>query len=220
MPTKKEIETVIKILSKEYKTFTVPIVTEISELERNPFKVLISTLLSLRTKDETTSKATYRLFDVADTPQKMVKLSVKMIEKLIYPVGFYKVKALRIKDVCRLLLDKYKGEVPDDLDELLKIKGIGRKTANLVIGLGFGKPAICVDVHVHVIMNRLDWVNTKNPDQTEFALRSFLPKKYWIVLNDYLVAYGQNVCTTSYPKCGRCVLEKYCKYENKNMKRK
>ena len=160
------------------------------------------------------------MFKEADTPKKMVKLSIKKIEKIIYPVGFYKTKALRIKEICQILIDKYDSIVPDDIDELLKLKGVGRKTANLVVGLGYERPAICVDIHVHVITNRLNWVKTKTPDKTEFALRKLLPKKYWIRINDYLVAYGQNICTTAYPKCGKCVIEKYCKYENKNLERK
>jgi endonuclease-3 len=206
----KNIDKVIRTLKQEYKTFTIPIVTEISEKGHDPFLVLISTLLSLRTKDETTSKASYRLFKLAKTPKKMLSLTQKQIEKTIYPVGFYKTKAKRIKEVCDILIKEYKSIVPDDLDELLKLPGVGRKTANLVMTLGYNKLGICVDVHVHRISNRLGYVKTKTPEETEFALRAKLPKKYWIIYNDLLVAYGQNHCRPTSPFCSTCKVRKYC----------
>jgi len=205
-----DIHRVMKILEEEAKRFTVPIVTEISLKQRDPFHILTSTILSLRTKDETTREASRRLLEKASTPRKMLALSEKQIQRLIYPVGFYKSKAGVLRGIARDLLTRYDGTVPDDLDELLKLKGVGRKTANLVITLGYGKPGICVDTHVHRISNRLGYVKTKNPDDTEFALREKLPLKYWIVYNDYLVAYGQNLCKPISPFCSQCRLEPYC----------
>ncbi|MBT4824488.1 endonuclease III [Candidatus Woesearchaeota archaeon] len=220
IPSNKEINQVMKILSKEYNNFTKPIVTEISEMGGNPFKVLISTILSLRTKDETTAKASYRLFKVADTSQKILKLSISQIEKLIYPVGFYKTKALRIKEICQVLIEKYSNIVPDDLDELLKLKGVGRKTANLVLSLGYGKPGLCIDTHCHRIPNRWGWIKTKDPFETEMELRGWLPQKHWKEFNDYLVAYGQNICRPVSPKCYLCKLDKYCKFPKKTKLKK
>ena len=200
----------MRILEEVCEGLTVPIVTEISNRRRDPFQVLISTVLSLRTKDETTREASRRLFEKATTPESLLKLSEKTIQRLIYPVGFYKSKSRVLKGIAKDLLTHYGGNVPDDLDELLKLKGVGRKTANLVITLGYGKPGICVDTHVHRISNRLGYVRTKNPDETEFALRDKLPLKYWIVYNDYLVAYGQNICKPISPFCSKCRLDRYC----------
>ncbi|MDR4506081.1 MAG: endonuclease III [Candidatus Scalindua sp.] len=204
------IDVIIQILEKETKSYIVPIVTKISKA-RNPFKVLISCLLSLRTKDQVTAEASVKLFLLADTPEKMQKLSAAHIEKAIYPVGFYKTKAKRIKEICRTLTEIYGGNTPDEIDELLKLKGVGRKTANLVVTLGYGKLGICVDTHVHRISNRLGFIKTKTPEQTEFALRKILPEKYWIIYNDLLVSYGQNVCRPISPKCSNCKLFKYCR---------
>lgn len=216
----KEVSIVMSILEIEVQKLPTPIVSEYAIKEgRNPFKALISTVLSLRTKDSTTSKATDRLFALADNPKDMVRLSIKEIENAIYPVGFYITKAKRISEICKILLERFAGKVPDEIDVLLTLPGVGRKTANLVVIEGFGKPGICVDVHVHVIANRLGLVRTKNADETEFALRKILPEKYWIILNKDLVAYGQNICTTAYPKCGKCVIEKYCVYDKKELSR-
>lgn len=216
----KEIPIVMHILAEETKKLPTPIVSEYAIKEgRNPFKALISTVLSLRTKDSTTSKATDRLFALADNPTDMEKLPLKKIEEAIYPVGFYITKAKRIPEICKILLEKFDSKVPDDIDVLLTLPGVGRKTANLVLTDGFGKLGICVDVHVHVIANRLGIVKTKTADETELVLRKILPKEYWINLNLYLVKYGQNVCTTAYPKCGICVIEKYCVYDKKDLKR-
>jgi endonuclease-3 len=181
-----------------------------SRRERDPFKILISTILSLRTKDETTRDASIRLFAVADTPHQMLKIPAGKIEKLIYPVGFYRTKTRTILETCRTLIDKYGGKVPDTLDELLTLKGVGRKTANLVITLGFDKYGICVDTHVHRISNRLGLIRTKNPEESEFALRKILPKKYWKTYNDVLVTYGQNLCKPISPWCSRCPVESLC----------
>jgi len=205
-----DIDNIVTILKQETKRFNKPIVTKISKT-RKPFKVLISCLLSLRTKDTVTAEASMRLFQLADTPQKMSKLNVTDIEKSIFPVGFYKTKAKTIKEICRTLLDNYEGKVPDEIEELLKLKGVGRKTANLVVTLGYGKLGICVDTHVHRISNRLGLIKTKTPEQTEFALRKMLPQKYWIIYNDLLVTYGQNICKPISPKCSECKIFDYCK---------
>jgi endonuclease-3 len=206
----KKIHAVMKILEEEANLLGLPIVTEMSRRTCNPYRILISTLLSLRTKDETTRKASKRLLAKAPTPEKLLRLREETIRELIYPVGFYKTKAVVLKDVCRVIVNQHGGKVPDDLDTLLKLKGVGRKTANLVITLGYGKPGICVDTHVHRISNRLGYVRTKNPEETEFALRKKLPPRYWIPINDYLVAYGQNVCKPVSPFCSRCRLASYC----------
>jgi len=206
----KKIHAVMKILEEEVNLLGLPIVTEMSRRRRDPYRILISTLLSLRTKDETTRKAAKRLLAKAPTAERLLRLREETIRKLIYPVGFYKTKAVVLKDVCRAIVNQHGGKVPDDLDTLLKLKGVGRKTANLVITLGYGKPGICVDTHVHRISNRLGYVRTKNPEETEFALRKKLPPRYWIPINDYLVAYGQNICKPVSPFCSRCRLASYC----------
>ncbi|MFQ5964565.1 MAG: endonuclease III domain-containing protein [Candidatus Scalinduaceae bacterium] len=205
-----KIDNIITILKRENKRYIEPIVTKVSRT-KSPFRVLISCILSLRTKDKVTAEASSRLFKLADRPQQMLNISTKDIEKVIYPVGFYKTKAKRIKEICKTLLNNYEGIVPDDINELLRLKGVGRKTANLVVTLGYRKLGICVDTHVHRISNRLGLTNTKTPEQTEFALRKKLPKKYWIIYNDLLVAYGQNVCTPVSPWCSKCKIFKYCK---------
>ncbi|MBI5392612.1 endonuclease III [Candidatus Woesearchaeota archaeon] len=210
MVTEKEIDKVMQILAEEYPKFRKPIVTEYSELRHDPFEVLISTILSLRTKDETTHTAWKRLSALANNPQNMVKLSAQEVEKAIYPVGFYITKAKTVIETCKLLLEKYDGKVPDDLDELLMIKGVGRKTANLVITLGFDKPGLCIDTHCNRFPNRLGWIKTKNAEDTEFVLRELLPQKYWKVFNDYVVAYGQNVCLPVSPRCSVCRIKNYC----------
>jgi endonuclease-3 len=177
---------------------------------RDPFKILIGCLLSLRTKDETTGPAAARLFDAADTPQAILELPVERIERLIYPVGFYRTKARVLHRVCRDLLDRFDGSVPADLDALLTLHGVGRKTANLVVTFGFGLPGICVDTHVHRITNRLGFVRTRAPEETEMALRRRLPKRHWIELNDLLVAFGQTICHPTSPHCSRCPVARRC----------
>jgi endonuclease-3 len=177
----------------------------------SPFTVLIACLLSLRTQDKTTDEASARLFELADTPQDMGKLPTAVIQEAIYPVGFYKTKAENIKSICGMLLSENNGEVPDNIDELLKLPGVGRKTANLVVTLGYGKPGICVDTHVHRITNRWGYIKTKTPDQTEAALRKKLPRRYWIPINDLLVTYGQNICKPISPFCSQCKIQRYCK---------
>lgn len=205
-----DIHTVIRILRKTSTQWDVPVVTLAAETSHDPFKVLVSTILSLRTQDKTTEEASRRLFQLADNPRDMLKLSAEEIEKKIYPVGFYKTKAKTILYLCQELLEKYGSKVPDDLDELLKLKGVGRKTANLVLTLGYAKPGICVDTHVHRISNRWGYINTKTPLETEMALREKLPRKYWIEDNTLLVGFGQHLCRPISPKCSACPIEKYC----------
>lgn len=202
---------IVEIL-KGYLRDDVPVITELSKRgSQDPFLILIGTILSLRTKDETTEKAMDRLFERAKTPEEFLNLTNEEIERLIYPVGFYRNKAKTIKEISRTLIERYNGSVPDELDELLKIKGIGRKTANLVITEGFGKPGICVDTHVHRISNRIGVVSTKNPHETEYALRKVLPKKYWIIYNSLLVSFGQKVCKPISPHCTTCPIKNICK---------
>jgi len=176
----------------------------------DPFRVLIACLLSLRTQDSTTGPAAARLFALADSPRTMLTLPARRIERAIYPVGFYRTKARVILGLCRDLLARFGGHVPDEIDALLTLKGVGRKTANLVVTLGFDKPGICVDTHVHRISNRLGYVRTRTPDETEMALRGKLPRRYWIGYNDLLVTFGQNVCAPVSPKCSACPVARLC----------
>ncbi|MDD5116603.1 MAG: endonuclease III [Candidatus Omnitrophica bacterium] len=201
---------VLRLIKGQVKDYAVPSVTRISR-RKNPYRVLVSCILSLRTKDETTIKASRRLFAVADRPASMLKLSAARIEKLIYPVGFYRNKSRAILQLSGVLSEKYSGRVPNSLEELLALKGVGRKTANLVLGLGFGIPAICVDTHVHRISNRLGWVKTESPEETELALRKIIPRREWIALNTILVAFGQNLCFPVSPRCSQCRVLRFCK---------
>jgi endonuclease-3 len=180
----------------------------------DPFRVLVACILSLRTQDTTTGPAAARLFALADTPAAMLSLSARRIERAIYPVGFYRTKARVIRDIARDLLDRFGGRVPDDIDALLTLKGVGRKTANLVVTMGFGKPGICVDTHVHRISNRLGYVRTRTPDETEMALRAKLPRRFWIGYNDLLVTFGQNICVPISPKCSICPVASLCRRVN------
>lgn len=203
------IHTVIDVLEKTITQWKEPVVGEIAKTN-DPFRVLISTILSLRTKDETTREASRRLFGIAMTPESLLKLGSDAIEKAIYPVGFYKTKAKSIIEISGRIIDEYGGRVPDEIDELLKLKGVGRKTANLVVTLGYNKPGICVDIHVHRISNRLGYVSTTTPDETEFALRDKLPEQYWIRYNDLLVPFGQNLCRPVSPLCSKCPVYDNC----------
>ena len=207
------IEAVIRILRREARKFKVPIVSRIAESEsaQKPFLVLISCLLSLRTKDQTTAAASERLFNLAGSPREILSLSVRQIEKAIYPAGFYRTKAKRIKEICRVLIDKFSSRVPEGLEDLLTLKGVGRKTANLVLTEGFGKLGVCVDTHVRRITNRLGFCRTRSPEETEACLRNKLPKRYWIEYNKLLVTWGQNICKPVSPLCWTCVIEKYCR---------
>ncbi|MBI4423158.1 MAG: endonuclease III [Elusimicrobia bacterium] len=204
-----EIHTVIRKLRKAVAAWRQPAVTTVAE-GRDPFLVLISTLLSLRTRDAVTAAASSRLFAEASTPAALARLTAARIEKLIYPACFYRVKARTLRKVCGRLLERHGGRVPDTIDALLALPGVGRKTANLVVTLGFGKPGVCVDTHVHRIANRLGYVRTRGPEETELALRAKLPRRYWNEINDLLVAYGQNLCQPVSPWCTRCVLSPSC----------
>jgi endonuclease-3 len=204
------ISPVIARLQENLKHWDIPIVSHLAEMGTDPFKILISTLLSLRTKDETTAAATARLFSLAGSPAEMLLLSEEAIIQAIYPVGFYRNKARTIHHICRELIDRHQGRVPDRLEALLALKGVGRKTANLVLSLGFDRPAICVDTHVHRISNRLGYVATKTPEQTEQALRMKLPVRYWKDYNTLLVAFGQRICRPVSPYCSRCPVSGYC----------
>jgi len=204
------IEKVITILRREVKHYNAPIVTLVAQTHHDPFRVLIATLLSLRTKDDVTANACARLFPIADTPQRLVSLPQKKIEELIYPVGFYRVKSKNILLICKKLIEEYEGRVPDEIDELLQFPGVGRKTANLVVSEGYNKPAMCVDVHVNRISYRLGYVKTKTPHDTEMALRKKLPLEYWNDYNYLLVAHGQHICVPISPWCSKCPVARYC----------
>ena len=177
---------------------------------KNPYLVLIACILSLRTNDKTTYPATLRMLELAKTPKDMKQVKIEDLAQVIYPVGFYENKAKQIIELSKTIDEELDGKVPDEIEELLKFKGVGRKTANLVLSLGFNKPAICVDVHVHRIFNRLGYIKTKTPEETEFALRKKLPEKYWIDINTLLVTHGQNVCKPIKPKCAECPISAYC----------
>jgi len=203
-------EYVIEVLRENKKGAVLPSVSDIALMNGSPYKILISTVISLRTKDKVTLEASLRLFKRAGTPGQMVLLKPEEIEKLIYPAGFYKRKAVQILKISRILLDDYNGEVPKTVEDLVKLPGVGRKTANLTLGLGYGIPALCVDTHVHRIANRLGWVKTSAPDKTETALTAILDKKYWIEINELLVIYGQTICTPVSPRCSVCRFSSFC----------
>lgn len=215
----REIHAAVRILRREAPKWQTPVVTLIAESSDSPFKVLISCILSLRTQDSTTAQASRRLFALADSPETMVRLSAKKIEQVIFPVGFYRTKAKTILEICRNLNENYRGRVPDEIDELIKFKGVGRKTANLVVTLGYNKPGICVDTHVHRISNRWGYVKTATPEKTEVALRQKLPKQYWIEYNDLLVSFGQQLCRPISPLCSQCPVAKYCSQIGVTVKR-
>ena len=177
---------------------------------KSPYLVLIACILSLRTNDKTTYPATLRMLELAKTPKEMKNVSQEELAKAISPVGFYENKANQIIELSKTIDEELNGQVPDEIEDLIKFKGVGRKTANLVLSLGFNKPAICVDVHVHRIFNRLGYIKTKTPEETEFALREKLPQKYWIDINTLLVTHGQNVCKPIKPKCSECPIARYC----------
>ena len=205
-----DIDSVYRILSKEIKRYNAPVVDLIEIQTKDPFKVLIATILSARTKDETTAKVCEKLFERVKSIEDLEKLSSKEIEKFIYPVGFYKTKAKHLKKLPGVLRKEFDGKIPSEIDDLLKLPGVGRKTANLVRAVGFGKPAVTVDVHVNRIMNRLGYVKTKTPHETEIVLREKLPKKYWGKINYLFVAFGQNLCRPISPWCSKCKIIKYC----------
>jgi len=205
-----DISRVIELIAEALKAEKLPIVSDLAEQKRDPFQILISTILSLRTKDEVTEVASRRLFVLAATPHEMLTLTEKQIIDAIYPVGFYRNKTKTILHVSQTLIEEYDGRVPDTMEELLSLKGVGRKTANLVITLGHQGKGICVDTHVHRISNRLGYVKTKTPEETEFALRDKLPHNFWTQYNTLLVAFGRTVCKPVSPLCSQCPVITYC----------
>ena len=208
--TESDIHDAVNLLRVAVRAWRSPAVTIVSQRDGDPFKVLLSCILSLRTHDRTTGPASDRLFALADTPEKMLRLTPDRLEGAIFPVGFYRQKALQILGICRDVIERFGGRVPGNIDELLSLKGVGRKTANLVLTLGFGELGICVDTHVHRIANRWGYVRTRTPEETEFSLRDKLPREYWIEINDLLVTFGQNLCTPVSPKCSICPLISLC----------
>lgn len=205
-----DIHAVVRLVKHTIQQWEEPVLGVIARESRDPFRILIACLLSLRTQDQTTAQASSRLFSLADTPTGILALSLNQIEQAIYPVGFYKTKARQIRFICQSLLRNYEGLVPDTIDDLLTLKGVGRKTANLVVTVAYGKPGICVDIHVHRISNRLGYVVSDTPEETEYALRAKLPRRYWVQFNDWLVPFGQHVCRPVSPFCSACPLDRYC----------
>ena len=207
----KTLERVLQVLKREVRKWKVPAVGVAAEAACDrPFATLISTILSLRTKDAVTAQASQRLLAHAPTPEAIASLPVARIEQLIFPAGFYRTKARHLKETCSILLRDYQGKVPRHLDELLTLPGVGRKTANLVVTVGYHGYGICVDTHVHRISNRWDYVSTRTPEETEFALRGKLPRKHWRTYNDLLVTFGQNLCVPVSPWCSRCPIAMHC----------
>lgn len=201
---------IFRLLQTYIKHNLLPSVSQIAEDNNDPYRVLFSTIISLRTRDQVTLAASKRLFERAPDLETLIQTEESEVAALIYPAAFYRNKAANIKKCAHILIDNYKGFIPPDRDELLKLPGVGRKTANLTLNLGFGINAICVDTHVHRISNRTGWVTTTAPDDTEFAMEKILPSKYWIPLNEILVSYGQKVCTPQSPWCSKCVIKDHC----------
>ena len=204
-----KIDNIFSLLKKHYKNQLCAV-----DKYKDPFKVLISCIISLRTKDEVTEKSSEKLFSIASTPFQMINLTPEKISEIIYPAGFYKRKGKQIRDISAVLVDKYNGKVPNSIDELLKLKGVGRKTANLVLSAGFNIPAICVDTHVHRISNRIGLVSSTTPETTEFQLADILDEKYWLIINNLLVLHGKNICVPISPKCSKCVISSLCAKNN------
>jgi endonuclease III len=213
-PDARTVNRVLGTLARRISGLELPAVEKISESQKeDPFQILISALLSARTQDATTLAASTRLFAKAATPQALAKLSVSQIEKLIYPVSFYRNKAVFVKDASRMIVERFAGKVPRTLEELITLPGVGRKTANLVMILAFGsKNSICVDIHVHRISNRLGWVSTRTPEETETALYGAIAKRWWPLVNLYLVTWGQNTCRPVYPRCHACAISRDCQF--------
>lgn len=207
----KNISKIIFLLKKEVKNFENPVVSKIGEIQKDPFKVLISCILSLRTQDRTTGPIALKLFQAADTPQKLSKMPLNKIQKIIRPVNYYITKSIRINQIAKDIIEKYDGKVPDTFEELMTLKGVGKKTAAITMVYGHQKADyIPVDIHVHIISNRLGWVKTKNAEQTMDELMKIIPKEYWHDLNDLFVLHGQNICFTNSPICSRCGINRYC----------
>lgn len=205
-----DIHAAMAILREEMPRYQQPLIEAMGAAHQTPFHILIATILSLRTKDTLTAVVAPRLFAAADTPAAMLALDEARVAELIYPVGFYRTKAKSIRAICARLIEQHGGRVPPDLDALLALPGVGRKTANLVLTMGFGLPGICVDTHVHRICNIWGYVRTKDPDKTELALRAKLPPEYWLEINGLLVTLGQNICHPVSPRCSVCPIASYC----------
>jgi len=203
-------DNIVGILRTTSENVETPTVFDFSYRKSTPFQILISTIISLRTRDPVTFESSERLFARAPDPLLVSKMDTSEISQLIYPAGFYKRKAENIKQISEILLDKHEGHVPRNIEDLLALPGVGRKTANLTLGLSYGIPSLCVDTHVHRIPNRMGWVETKTPEKTEFALVKILPQKYWIEINELLVAFGQTICTPVSPKCSECPFKDDC----------
>jgi endonuclease-3 len=210
MINNKNIAKVLDTVKNAVKKYGIPVLEKFNEMTRDPYWVLISCILSLRAKDETTEQVSRALYKAAPTPEKVLSMPLKRMEKIVYRSGFYRVKARNILGITRDILNRFTGRVPDNIEELLTIKGVGRKTANLVVTVAFKKPGICVDTHVHKICNRWGYVRTKTPDETEMRLREILPRKYWIKINMRLVLFGQNICLSVSPFCSGCPVAGFC----------
>ena len=205
-----DIDIVLRLVKKACGQWPVPLLERLVQSGADPFKILIACVLSLRTRDLTTEEASTRLFALAADSFSMATLSVKKIEKAIYPVGFYRTKAKQIGEISTQICHRFQGKVPDTIEDLVQLPGVGRKTANLVRTVGYGKSGICVDIHVHRICKRFGYVATKHPDDTEYVLRGKLPKKHWITLNRLLVSFGQYQCKPISPHCSSCLISRYC----------
>ncbi len=210
MVTNRQISKVLRLVRVAISAWEPAALGKIAEEWHDPFRVLISCILSQQTKDQVTEAASERLYRLADRPDTILALSERRIARAIYPVSFYRTKARTIREVCRVLLTRFAGQVPDSLEALLSLNGVGRKTANLVVTVGYRKPGICVDTHVHRISNRWGYVKTNTPEKTEMTLRRKLPKRHWIYYNDLLVPFGQHLCRPISPFCGRCPVERWC----------
>ena len=210
--TKEDLPEVLEIMKREFPKWHAPIVKLIAQKRKDPLSALLCALLSTRTRDETTAEVCKRFLQRVKDPQDLLEIDQEELEKLIYPVGFYRNKARQLKELAKQLVEDFGGKVPDSLENLLKLKGVGRKVANIVLSEGFGKPAIAVDVHVHRISNRWGLVKTKTPEETEEALMKVVPREYWRDYNRLLVAFGQTICKPVKPKCGECPINKWCDY--------
>jgi len=217
--TNENISQVMDILRKEIERFKHPIVQALARRNPDAFKILVATLLSARTKDTITAQVIDKLFEKVNGPEDLIKMSEDEIARLIYPIGFYRQKAKFLKELSKIILEKYNGKVPDTIEELVKLPGVGRKTANLVVILAFDKDGICVDTHVHRIVNRWQYVKTRTPEETEKALREKLPRKHWKEINRILVTFGQNICTPVNPKCEKCPINNLCPYGIQKLKK-
>ncbi len=205
-----DIHIVLRVIKRSTQQWAVPVLEQLAKDGPDPFKILVACILSLRTRDKTTAEASDRLFALATDPFTMTNIDINELEKAIFPVGFYRTKAKQIREISKKICEEFHGKVPDTIEALVKLPGVGRKTANLVKTVGYRTPGICVDIHVHRICNRLGYVTTKLPDETELILRRKLPQKHWIVFNSLLVPFGQNQCTPTSPKCSSCPIDDFC----------